>query len=93
MVDKTHVKGEKKGNIMLFALSTCGWCKKTKKLLDELGVEYYFVDVDILKGEQRDETMKELDGWNPRRTFPTLVIDDECIVGYKEDKIKEVLGA
>lgn len=93
MVDKKHVEGKNKGNIMLFALSTCGWCKKTKKLLNELGVEYHYVDVDILEGEQKDETIKELDGWNPRRTFPTLVIDDECIVGYKEDKIKEVLGA
>ncbi len=90
---KQHVKGKNKGKIILFALSTCGWCRKTKKLLNELGVEYHFVDVDILEGEQRDETMKELDGWNPRRTFPTLVIDDECIVGYKDDKIKEVLGA
>jgi glutaredoxin-like protein NrdH len=90
---KQHVKGENKGKIILFALSTCGWCRKTKKLLNELGVEYEFVDVDLLEGEQRDETMKELDGWNPRRTFPTLVIEDECIVGYKEDKIKEVLGA
>lgn len=23
-----HVDGENKGNIILFALSTCGWCKK-----------------------------------------------------------------
>jgi len=92
MVDKTHVEGKNKGNIMLFALSTCGWCKKTKKLLNELGVEYHFVDVDLLKGEQRDETLNELEGWNPRCTFPTLVINDKCIVGFKEEEIKEVLG-
>jgi glutaredoxin-like protein NrdH len=89
---KQHVEGENKGKITLFALSTCGWCKKTKKLLNELGVEYEFVDVDLLQGSDRDKTMKELEGWNPRCTFPTLVIDDECIVGYKEDKIREVLG-
>ena len=89
---KQHVKGKNKGKITLFALSTCGWCRKTKKLLNELGVEYHFVDVDFLQGDDRDKTMKEIEGWNPRCTFPTLVIDDECIVGYKEDKIKEVLG-
>ena len=32
-----HVKGENKGNIVLFALSTCGWCNKTRKLIEELG--------------------------------------------------------
>jgi glutaredoxin-like protein NrdH len=90
---KQHVKGVDKGKIFLFALSTCGWCKKTKKLLNELGVEYHFVDVDLLKGEHRDETMKELEVYNPRCTFPTLVINDQCIVGFKEDKIKEALGA
>ena len=92
MVDKTHVEGENKGKIILFALSTCGWCKKTKKLLNELGVEYHFVDVDLLQGDDRDKTMKELEGWNPRYTFPTLVINDKCIVGFKEEEIKEVLG-
>ena len=38
-----HVKGENKGKITLYALSTCGWCKKTKKLLDDLGVEYHYI--------------------------------------------------
>jgi glutaredoxin len=93
MTDRKHVKGENKGPIMLFALSTCGWCKKTKNLLNQLGVEYDYVDVDFLEGEERDGTMKELEGFNPRCTFPTLVVDDKCIVGYKEEKIREVLGA
>jgi len=93
MVDKKHVKGKNRGEIVLFALSTCGWCKKTKKLLNELGVEYHFVDIDLLQGDDRDKTMKEVEGWNPRCTFPTLVVNDQCIVGYKEEKIREVLGA
>ncbi len=78
---------------MLYALSTCGWCKKTKRLLDELGVEYHYVDVDLVAGERQENVLDEVKGWNPRGTFPTLVINNECIVGYKEEKIKEVLGA
>jgi len=27
----THVDGKNKGKIMLYALSTCVWCKKTKQ--------------------------------------------------------------
>jgi glutaredoxin-like protein NrdH len=93
MVDKKHVKGERKGEVMLYALSTCGWCKKTRRLLNELGVEYHYVDVDLVKKDQQENVLDEVRGWNPRGTFPTLVINDECIVGYKEEKIKEVLGA
>lgn len=93
MVDKKHVKGKRKGEVMLYALSTCGWCKKTKRLLNELGVEYHYVDVDLVTEEQQGNVLDEVKGWNPRGTFPTLIVNDECIVGYKEEKIKEVLGA
>jgi len=87
-----HVKGENKGKIMLYALSTCVWCKKTKKLLDDLGVEYNFVYVDYLEGDERDKTKREIMKWNPRCSFPTMVINDkECIIGFKEEKIKEAL--
>ena len=36
LMNLEHVDGENKGNILLFALSTCGWCAKTRKLLEEL---------------------------------------------------------
>jgi len=93
MVDKKHVKGEDRGQVVLYALSTCGWCKKTKRLLNELGVEYHYVDVDLLKGEEQQKAIKEMEGFNARCTFPTLVANDQSIVGYKKEKIKEVLGA
>lgn len=88
-----HVKGENRGKILLYALSTCGWCKKTKNLLNKLGVEYSYIFVDLVDGNEKEEVMDDVKKWNPRCTFPTLVIRDEgCIVGYKEDEIKEALG-
>ncbi|PNX46050.1 MAG: NrdH-redoxin [Thermoplasmata archaeon M8B2D] len=92
MLQVEHVEGENKGKIMLYALSTCGWCRKTKELLNELGVEYEYIYVDLLEDEDGDTAMEEVKKWNPRLSFPTLVIDDKCIVGFKEDEIREVLG-
>ena len=87
-----HVSGKKAGNIVIYALSTCPWCKKTKKLLSDLGVEYYFTDVDLLTDDEKKQTMETVKKWNPRCSFPTLVIDDKkCIVGFKEDEIKKAL--
>ena len=86
-----HVTGENKGKIMLYALSTCVWCKKTKQLLRDLGVEYDYIFVDLLEGDDKDKTMNEVKKWNSRCSFPTLVINDKCIVGFKEDEIREVL--
>ena len=92
MLQTEHVEGENKGKIMLYALSTCGWCRKTKELLNELGVEYEYIYVDLLEDEDADTAMDEVKKWNPRCSFPTLVIDDKCVVGFKEDEIREVLG-
>ncbi|MDD1679584.1 MAG: glutaredoxin, partial [Methanomicrobiales archaeon] len=43
-----HKEGKKKGKITLYALSTCGWCKKTKELLTDLEVDFSYIYVDRL---------------------------------------------
>jgi glutaredoxin-like protein NrdH len=93
MTNVTHVAGKKKGKVMLYALSTCGWCKKTKALLNELGIDYDYSDVDLLKGEEQNAALKEIRKFNPQCSFPTLVINHQkCIVGFKEDDIRDALG-
>ena len=92
-MDWIHVDGRNSGTVRMYALSTCGWCRKTKALLNELGVGYDYRDVDLLAGAEREQAISELERWNPARSFPTIVINDEqSIVGFKPDKIKEVLG-
>ena len=86
-----HVSGKNKGKIILYALSTCIWCRKTKQLLDELGVEYDFVEVDLLQGEEKNRTTEEVKRLNPRCSFPTLSINDRCVVGFDEKKVEEAL--
>lgn len=89
-----HVSGNRSNHeVRLFALSTCGWCRKTKQLMEELGIDYDRVDVDLLEGEERDEAVQELSRWNSAKTFPTIVIDGEkAIVGYEVDVIRKDLG-
>ena len=91
MLEIEHIEGENKGKIMLYALSTCGWCRRTREFLDELGVEYDFIYVDKLFGEERNKIMDEVKKWNPRCSFPTVVINDRGIAGFKEDEIREAL--
>jgi glutaredoxin-like protein NrdH len=87
-----HVSGKNAGDIKLYALSTCPWCKKAKKLFEDLGVEYSFVDVDLLTGSAREQTIGIVRKWNPNVSFPTIVINDnKCIVGLKEQEIKDSL--
>ena len=64
-----HIRGADKGNIMLFALSTCVWCKKTKALLKELGIAYDYIDVDLLEGVEGNEVRSLLYEHNPEGSF------------------------
>ncbi|MBN1366874.1 MAG: glutaredoxin family protein [Dehalococcoidales bacterium] len=87
-----HVTGKEAGKVMLYALSTCGWCRKTRQLLNDLGIAYDYTYVDLLSGKDRDEVIEAVNKWNPEGSFPTLVINDnKCVIGYKEDEIRENL--
>ncbi len=86
-----HVEGKNKGHIMLYALSTCVWCKKTKALFDELGLDYYYTDVDLEDESEQAALREEIRKWNRSCSFPTIVIDDkECIPGYEPINIKKL---
>ena len=87
------VQGENEGHdLLLFALSTCGWCRKARNFLEENKLTYRYVYVDLLEGDAQKEVFEEVKRRNPRKTFPTLVVDgEEVIAGFNEDKYREVL--
>jgi glutaredoxin len=79
-------------DVKVYSLSTCSHCKATKKLLDECTIKFEFVDVDMLEGEERKAMVEEVKKVNERCSFPTIIIGEQVIVGYKEKAIKEALG-
>jgi len=81
-----------KDKATLYALSTCSHCKSTKRLLSECNVEYDYIEVDDLEGEERKAILTDIRALNPRCSFPTVKINDIVIVGYREKQIKEALG-
>jgi glutaredoxin len=91
-MNSEHVAGNDKGKIMLYALSTCIWCKKTRELLQSSGVAFDYIYVDLLKGEDRAQVIDEIKKYNPSTSFPTIVIGGKAIVGFREKEIKEALG-
>jgi glutaredoxin-like protein NrdH len=78
--------------VKLYTLSTCSHCKATKRFLSECKVEYEFTDVDLLQGDERAAILEDVRRFNPACTFPTIIIGNKVIVGFKEDEIKEALG-
>jgi glutaredoxin-like protein NrdH len=78
--------------VKLYTLSTCSHCKAAKELMKELAVRYEYTDVDLLQGEERQQTINEIRKINQRLSFPTIVIGDTVIVGNNPDEIRKALG-
>jgi glutaredoxin-like protein NrdH len=89
-IKMNHMEGINKGRVILYALSTCQWCKKVRELLRELNIDYYYVDVDLASENDQEEIMEEIKKYNPACSFPTLILDDnDSIIGFNEEKIRE----
>ena len=78
--------------VKLYTLSTCGHCTATKRLLDDCSVTYEFTDVDLLDDKDRAAILAIVKKHNPRYTFPTIIIGDTVIIGFREHEIREALN-
>lgn len=76
----------------LYSLSTCAHCKACKTMLSECGVDYEYTDVDLLPEEEKNRVVDEITELSSRCAFPTIVIGDKVIVGFKQDEIRAALG-
>lgn len=78
--------------VKIYTLSTCVHCKAAKKLLNECAATYDFIDIDLLAGEAQKAVLEDLKKFNPECSFPTILIGDKVIVGFRENEIRAALG-
>jgi glutaredoxin-like protein NrdH len=92
-MNKVKVAGEnKKHRVLMYALSTCAWCKMTKKFLADNGVEYEYVDVDLASDEDHEKIREDIIHKGGEPTYPTIIVDAKTVItGFRKDKIKEAL--
>ncbi|HUU88995.1 MAG TPA: glutaredoxin family protein [Candidatus Glassbacteria bacterium] len=79
-------------NITVYALSTCGFCKRGLAFLRDNKIKFRYIFVDMIGQDLRLRTKKELsDKYNERIGFPFVVLNDgeTILVGFKEEKWKE----
>ena len=92
-METTKVPGtNKKHKVLLYAISTCVWCKRMKKLLQENNVEYEYIDIDLCSEDDRQKIREDIQKRKGRLTYPTLIIDDTTLItGFREPAVKEAL--
>ncbi len=79
--------------VLMYALSTCVWCKMTKQFLKDNDVAYEYVDVDLEDDEDRDKIREDILMKGGELSYPTTIIDDKKVIsGFRKDLLKEALG-
>jgi len=74
----------------VYALSTCPYCKRTRRFLDAHKIDYDCIEVDLLDDAKQDEVIDEIEKLTGKRAFPVVVVGSEIIVGHDEEKLKKV---
>ncbi|WP_294558203.1 glutaredoxin family protein [uncultured Mailhella sp.] len=77
---------------IMYALTTCQHCKNTRKFLDANNVDYTVIYLDEYSGSQRSDLMEKVRTYNPRGTFPTILVPGgKVIVGFRKQLMQEAL--
>jgi glutaredoxin-like protein NrdH len=78
--------------VVLYALSTCVWCKMTKQYLKDNNIEYNYIDIDLCTEEDKQKIRQEIQSKGGPLSYPTTIIDDKVVVtGFRKDLLKEAL--
>lgn len=87
-----HFEGNKYADVVLYALSTCEWCKKTRKFLEGNKVDFNYIYVDLLDEDEKKMVEEVILKYNPRYSFPTILINNkDCVVGFQPEEIQKKL--
>jgi glutaredoxin-like protein NrdH len=79
--------------VLVYALSTCVWCKMTKQFLKDNDVEYEYIDVDLCDEKDKVKIRQHIQSKGGNLGYPTIIVDDDILInGFRKDKLKEALG-
>jgi len=79
-MDKVKVPGRNnKHHVLMYAISTCGWCKRAKKFLKDKDIEYEYVDVDLSSWDDRKKIREDIQIRGGILAYPTIIIDQNLV--------------
>jgi glutaredoxin-like protein NrdH len=90
---KIKVEGKNnKHKVLMYAISTCAWCKMTKQFLKDNNVEFEYVDVDLTDDEDHEKIRIDIETRGGSPSYPTIIVDGKTLItGFRKDMIKEAL--
>jgi len=77
--------------VSMYTLSTCPWCRKTKKFFSDHNIPFTYIDYDLADEPTQRRIVQEVDAAGATG-FPFVKIDDEVIVGYQPQRYSSAMG-
>lgn len=74
-------------NVTIYSTPTCHFCHAAKEFFDENKVAY--TDHDVASDMEKRSEMIDMTG---QMGVPVIRIGDDVVVGFDEEKVKELLG-
>ena len=77
--------------IIMYTLSTCPWCMKTKKFFKEKNIPFDYIDYDLAESTEQEKIRRHMKQYTGSLSFPFVLIGEKAVVGYNPDKYSEIL--
>ncbi len=77
--------------VSMYTLSTCPWCRRTKKFFTDRNIPFEYTDYDLADKKEQEKILKEMSKYSGS-AFPFVKIDGKAVIGYNPEKYSELLG-
>ena len=78
-------------DVTVYALSTCPYCKRTIKFLQERGVDFEVIFLDELGDDEKKEVIKKVHEISGSYAVPLVVKGNRHVLGYDEKALNELV--
>ena len=76
--------------VTLYTLSTCPWCRKSKKFFSEHHIQFDFTDYDLADEQAQKEIIQVMDR-HKATAFPFAMINGKAVEGYNPERYASLL--
>ncbi len=77
--------------IVVYGLSTCPWCRKTKQYFTDKQIEFQYINYDLASEEEQSKIMQDMKKLGGGNAFPFVRIGKEVVIGYNPEKFSTFL--
>jgi arsenate reductase-like glutaredoxin family protein len=83
--------GEHMAKVLMYTISTCPVCRKTKEFFRARGIPFDFIDYDLASENEQNKIAAEMMKGTGNIGFPFVRIDDVVVIGFNPERFEQLL--